>query len=306
MSVYDIVIIGGGPAGITAGIYGSRAALKVLLIESAMPGGLAATTDLIENYPGFPEGLNGSELSANMLNQAERFGLQMQYGAVYSLKKENNLFYLTTDEGEVQAKTVILATGAKPRMSGCPGEKEYYGRGVSYCATCDGAFFRDKVVVVVGGGDSAVEEAGYLTKFASKVYLVHRRNELRATKIVQQRAKANPKLEFKLAKVVEAIQGDQFVQSVVLKDVESGDLETLEAQGVFMYIGYNPSTDLVKDLVELDPKGYIITDTEMKTALPGLFAAGDVRQKLLRQVVTATADGAIAAVAAEKYLENTF
>ncbi|MCQ2559699.1 MAG: thioredoxin-disulfide reductase [Clostridia bacterium] len=306
MSVYDIVIIGGGPAGITAGIYGSRAALKVLLIESAMPGGLAATTDLIENYPGFPEGLNGSELSANMLNQAERFGLQMQYGAVYSLKKEDNLFYLTTDEGEVQAKSVILATGAKPRMSGCPGEKEYYGRGVSYCATCDGAFFRDKVVVVVGGGDSAVEEAGYLTKFASKVYLVHRRNELRAAKIVQQRAKANPKLEFKLSKVVEAIQGDQFVQSVILKDVESGDLETLEAQGVFMYIGYNPSTDLVKDLVELDPKGYIITDAEMKTALPGLFAAGDVRQKLLRQVVTATADGAIAAVAAEKYLENIF
>ncbi len=306
MSVYDIVIIGGGPAGITAGIYGSRAALKVLLIESAMPGGLAATTDLIENYPGFPEGLNGSELTANMLAQAERFGLQMQYGAVYSLKKESNLFHLTTDEGEVQAKTIILASGAKPRMSGCPGEKEYYGKGVSYCATCDGAFFRDKVVVVVGGGDSAVEEAGYLTRFARKVYLVHRRNELRATKIVQQRAKANSKLEFKLAKVVEAIQGEQFVQSVILKDVASGELETLEAQGVFMYIGYNPSTDLVKDLVNLDSKGYIITDEEMKTSLPGLFAAGDVRQKLLRQVVTATADGAIAAVAAEKYLENTF
>lgn len=304
MSTYDVVIIGGGPAGLTAGIYAARASLSTLLIEQAMPGGLAATTDIIENYPGFIEGLSGPELSMNMLSQAERFGLKVEYGAVSSLTKQGDLFNITTDKEVIQSKTVILATGAKPLMPGFKGEMEFHGKGVSYCATCDGAFFKDKVVVVVGGGDSAVEEAVFLTKFASKVYIVHRRNELRAAKYVQQKAMENPKITLVLNSVIEEIKGERTVCSVDIKNVDTQQITNIEANGVFIYIGHKPSVDLIKDLVKTNEKGYIITDENMATNVKGLFAAGDVRQKLLRQVVTAVADGAIAAVAAEKYIES--
>ena len=239
-----------------------------------------------------------------MLAQAERFGLEIQYTAAQFLTKTDNVFRITTDSGMIQSKTVIIASGAKPKMPGFQGEQEFHGKGVSYCATCDGAFFRDKTVVVVGGGDSAVEEALFLTKFATKVYIVHRRNELRATKYVQEKAKNNDKIEFILNSVIEAIKGENIVSAVDVKNVETGDIQTLEANGVFIYIGHAPSTELVQDMVELDEGGYIITDDTMNTTVPGLFAAGDIRSKTLRQVVTAVSDGAIAAMAAEKYIEQ--
>lgn len=304
MEFYDVVIIGGGPAGLTAGIYAARADLKTLLLERGMPGGLAASTDFIENFPGFPEGIGGPELATQMLSQAQRFGLEVKYTDVESLARDNGGFTINTDEGEIKSNTVVIATGAKPRMPGYRGEHEFHGRGVSYCATCDGAFFRDKVVAVVGGGDSAVEEAIFLTKFAARVYIIHRRGELRATKYVQQKAMKNEKIEFVWHSVVEEIKGDATVAELDVKDVRSGQISSLKVDGVFIYVGHDPSVELVKGLVELDEKGYIITDDEMRTSTPGLFAAGDVRKKLLRQVVTAVADGAIAAVSAEKYLEG--
>ena len=304
MEIYDVLIIGGGPAGLAAGIYAARADLKTALLERAMPGGLAASTDNIENYPGFPEGIGGPELSTQMLTQAQRFGMEIKFSTVESLQKTNDIFTVVTDDGEIKAKAVIIATGAKPRMPGYRGEHEFHGRGVSYCATCDGAFFRDKVVAVVGGGDSAVEEAIFLTKFARKVYIIHRRGELRATKYVQQKAMENGKIEFVWHSVVEEIKGDATVTEVDVKDVRTGDIKSLAVGGVFIYIGHDPSVELVKELVQLDDKGYIITDDDLQTSTPGLFAAGDVRRKLLRQVVTAVADGAVAAVAAEKYLER--
>lgn len=304
MEIYDVLIIGGGPAGLAAGIYAARADLKTALLERAMPGGLAASTDNIENYPGFPEGIGGPELSTQMLTQAQRFGMEIKFSTVESLQKTNDIFTVVTDDGEIKARAVIIATGAKPRMPGYRGEHEFHGRGVSYCATCDGAFFRDKVVAVVGGGDSAVEEAIFLTKFARKVYIIHRRGELRATKYVQQKAMENGKIEFVWHSVVEEIKGDATVTEVDVKDVRTGVIKSLAAGGVFIYIGHDPSVELVKELVQLDDKGYIITDDDLQTSTPGLFAAGDVRKKLLRQVVTAVADGAVAAVAAEKYLER--
>ncbi|KJS14792.1 MAG: thioredoxin reductase [Peptococcaceae bacterium BRH_c4b] len=304
MEIYDVLIIGGGPAGLAAGIYAARADLKTVLLERAMPGGLAASTDNIENYPGFPEGIGGPELSTQMLTQAQRFGMEIKFSTVESLQKTNDIFTVVTDDGEIKARAVIIATGAKPRMPGYRGEHEFHGRGVSYCATCDGAFFRDKVVAVVGGGDSAVEEAIFLTKFARKVYIIHRRGELRATKYVQQKAMENGKIEFVWHSVVEEIKGDATVTEVDVKDVRTGVIKSLAAGGVFIYIGHDPSVELVKELVQLDDKGYIITDDDLQTSTPGLFAAGDVRKKLLRQVVTAVADGAVAAVAAEKYLER--
>jgi thioredoxin reductase (NADPH) len=304
METYDVLIIGGGPAGLTAGIYAARAALKTVLLEMAMPGGLAASTDFIENYPGFPEGISGPELAAHMLSQAQRFGLEVKFCSVESLQKTDNIFTIATDDGEINSKSVIVATGAKPRMPGYRGEHEYHGRGVSYCATCDGAFFRDKVVAVVGGGDSAVEEAIFLTKFARKVYIIHRRGELRATKYVQQKARDNGKIEFVWHSVVEEIRGEAIVTGVDVKDVRTGEIASLAVDGVFIYIGHDPSVELVREMVQLDERGYIVTDDDMRTSTQGLFVAGDVRKKLLRQVVTAVADGAVAAVAAEKYLER--
>ncbi|SHF49979.1 thioredoxin reductase (NADPH) [Desulfofundulus australicus DSM 11792] len=302
--MYDVVIIGGGPAGLTAGIYAARAKLKTLLIERGMTGGLAATTELIENYPGFSEGIGGPELMSRMEAQARRFGLEILNSNVETLQKENLSFIIKTEDTELLTRTVIIATGAQPQRLNVKGEETFHGRGVSYCATCDGAFFKGKHVAVVGGGDAAVEEAMFLTRFAQKVFIIHRRGELRATKIVQERARQNPRLEFIWHSIVEEITGKETVNGVRIKDVRTGQMKELAVDGVFIYIGYIPNSSLVKELVKLDEQGYIITDTNMQTSCPGIFAAGDVRQKSLRQVVTAVADGAIAAVSAEKYLER--
>lgn len=304
MDTVDLIIVGGGPAGLAAGIYGARADLKTVLLERGMPGGMAASTEFIENYPGFPEGIGGPELAMAMDAQARRFGLKVMSVNVESIRRSDEHWLVETDEGIMAARAVILATGAQPIKLGVPGEGKFHGRGVSYCATCDGAFFRDKTVAVIGGGDAAVEEGLFLTKFTTKVYLVHRRDRLRATKILQQRALENPKIEFCWNSVVDEILGQDTITGVRLKDVKTGDHHLLDVEGVFVYVGFKPASGLVKDLVELDQAGYVITNENMMTSQPGLFVVGDVRSKILRQVVTAVADGAIAAVAVEKYLEN--
>jgi len=304
MMTRELVIIGGGPAGLSAGIYAARADLKTTLFEMSMPGGLAASTEIIENYPGFKDGIGGPELSMGMEAQARRFGLEVAFSSVEEIVKKENHFIIKTDDGEFRAGAVILSTGAKPRMLQIKGEKNFHGRGVSYCATCDGALFRGKRVAVIGGGDSAVEEALFLTKFVEKVTIVHRRGELRATKYLQQKAMKNEKIDFFWHGVPMEIIGDDTVSGVAVRDVRSDTVSEVNVDGVFVYVGHSPSTELVKGLVELDQNGYIITDDELRTSTPGLFAAGDVRKKLLRQVVTAVADGAIAAVSAEKYLEG--
>ena len=305
MDTVDLIIIGGGPAGLAAGIYAARADLKTVLLERGMPGGMAASTEFIENYPGFPEGIGGPELAMAMDAQARRFGLKITSDNVESIRQSQEHWLVETDDGIMSARAVILATGAQPSKLGVPGEGKFHGRGVSYCATCDGALFRDKTVAVIGGGDAAVEEGLFLTKFATKVYLVHRRDRLRATKILQQRALENPKIEFCWNSVVVEILGQEAITAVRLSDVKTGDQRLLDVEGVFVYVGLKPASGLVKDLVKLDQAGYVITDENMMTSQPGLFSVGDVRSKTLRQVVTAVADGAIAAVAVEKYLEHS-
>jgi thioredoxin reductase (NADPH) len=298
----DLVIIGGGPAGLTAGIYAARAALDAVLLERGVPGGRAVSTEFVENYPGFSEGVGGPELMSQMESQARRFGLEVDSANVEKLIPDEAGFLIGSDDGDIQARAVIIATGMQARALGVKGEAEFLGRGVSFCATCDGAFFRDKEVAVIGGGDAAVEEAMFLTRFASKVYLIHRRDELRATKVVQRRAFQNPKIEFIWNSTVAEIRGSTTIEAVVIEDVRNGETRLLPVGGVFMYIGNKPNSELVSGLVEVDEKGYIITDENMRTSRPGIYAAGDIRRKLLRQVVTAVADGAIAAMAAESYL----
>lgn len=304
MERQEVVIIGGGPAGLAAGIYAARANLRAVLLERGMPGGLAATTEFIENYPGFAEGIGGPELTMQMELQAKRFGLQILNVNVEALRREEREFTVVTEDGEIKAIAVIIATGVQPQLLNVRGESEFHGRGVSYCATCDGAFFRNKKVAVIGGGDAAVEEALFLTRFADRVYVIHRRGELRATKILQKRAMENDKIEFRWFKTVAEIVGESTVKGVLLRDTRTSETELLDVDGVFIYIGTRPNSGLVKELVELDENGYIITDEEMRTSVPGLYAAGDVRKKLLRQVVTAVADGAVAAVSAEKYIND--
>jgi thioredoxin reductase (NADPH) len=304
MNKKDLIIIGGGPAGYSAGLYASRAAVDALLIESACTNCLLENTDFIENYPGFAKGISGFELMQQMKNQAERFGLQKISCDVQRITPGDGEFIIETEAKQLSAKAVIIATGAQPRMLGVSGEFDYLGRGVSYCATCDGAFYRGKTIAVVGGGDAAVEEAIFLTRFAEKIFIIHRRGELRATKVIQQRAFENKKIEFVWHSVVEEIIGKDFVETLVLKDVRTQKKTNLKVGGIFIYVGLMPQSGLVKDIVKLDETGYIVTDENMQTTVRGIFAAGDVRQKLLRQIVTAAADGAIAAVAAEKHLEN--
>jgi len=304
MVIYDVAVIGAGPAGLAASLYAARAKMSTVVIEKMFPGGQAALTDTIENYPGFPEGINGIQLTAAMKKQAERFGAKFINGNVEKIEKNNDLFTIVTKKENLEAKTVILAAGAQPRKLGVKGEREFTGRGVSYCATCDGAFYKDKPIAIVGGGDTAIQEALYLTRFASKVFVIHRRDQLRATKVLQERAFNNEKIEFVWNSVVNEIKGQNAVEEVVVENVKTGKLDSLQVDGIFVAIGHLPNTDFVKDLVHLDERGYVITDDHMVTNIPGLFAAGDVRQKDLRQVVTAVADGAIAAVEASKYIEN--
>ncbi|MDO8683251.1 MAG: thioredoxin-disulfide reductase [Armatimonadota bacterium] len=303
MSAYDVIIIGGGPGGMTAAIYAARARLNTLLVEKLFPGGQLMISDFIENYPGFASGISGPELSAAMREQAEKFGMETLLAEVESVDFSGPEKIIKTSEGDVRALTVIISTGATARRLNVPGEAELLGRGVSYCATCDGAFFKDKDLVVVGGGDTAVEDSIFLTKYASKVSIVHRRDALRAAKIIQERALNNPKIEVIWNSVVERIAGNHQVQSVHLRNVVTGDLSELPADGVFILIGAEPELSYLGGAIVTDNDGYIIADENMNTSVAGVYVAGDIRQKSLRQIVTACADGAIAAMSAEKYIE---
>lgn len=301
---YEVIIIGGGPAGLTAGLYTSRARLKTLLIESALVGGQMTTTEIIENYPGFPQGVTGEELSRLMEEQAKRFGLSVVNEEIVKVGCDGEEKRVKTTEADYSGKALIICTGAEYRKLGVPGEKEFAGRGVSYCATCDGAFFRDNEIVVVGGGDSALTEALFLTKFVKELTVIHRRDALRATRIYQERAFANQKIKFLWDSVLEEIKGDKVVQSVVVKNVKSGEVRKFNTQGVFLFVGLTPRTEFLKGQIELDQGGYIINNANCETSVEGVFAAGDCAKKLLRQIATAVGDGATAAFAVEKYLEG--
>ncbi|MBG0763330.1 MAG: thioredoxin-disulfide reductase [Tissierellales bacterium] len=307
MELYDVAIIGSGPAGLTAGIYAGRARLKTLIIEKQQAGGQIVQTEEVENYPGALEGDTGPAIIDRMVAQTKKFGVEKVSDEITEVQLVGKTKILKAKGGEYRAKSVIIATGAEPRFLGCPGEKEFIGKGVSYCATCDGAFFEGLDIFVIGGGDTAVEEAMFLTKFGRKVYVVHRRDELRAAKSIQEKAFKNEKVEFIWDSVVEEIKGDGLVNEIVLKNKKTGKLTNYKAEdgmlGVFIFVGYTPFTKLFEGKLDLE-RSYIKTDENMKTKIPGVFAAGDVRVKDLRQVVTATADGAIAAVQAEKYLED--
>lgn len=300
--MYDLVIIGGGPAGLTAGIYAARARLNTCLLEMGVPGGLAATTEIIENYPGFPDGIAGPELMMKFQAQAEKLGLLIRTESVTGVSLDGDVKKITTTSGVHESKTVIIATGSYPKKLGVPGENELYGMGVSYCATCDGAFFRKREVVVVGGGDAAIDEAQFLTRFASKVTIVHRREGFRAAQITLDRAKANPKIEFKLNAIVESIEGSNGVEAVRLKDTVTGEAMRIPAQGVFIYVGQQPNSEFLASGLATTAQGYIQVDSKLHTSLPGVFAAGDIRDTALRQVSTAVGDGALAAMEAERYL----
>ncbi|WP_416197542.1 MAG: thioredoxin-disulfide reductase [Sporanaerobacter sp.] len=309
--IYDVVIIGAGPAGLAAGLYAARAKLKTLIIEKEKAGGQIVVTEEVANYPGSIENASGPSLIARMVEQADEFGAERILDTIVDMELDEKIKVLKGKKNEYKAKAVILATGAKPRPIGCPGEKELTGKGVSYCATCDGAFFTDLEVYVVGGGDAAVEEAMYLTKFARKVTIIHRRDELRAAKSIQEKAFKNEKLDFMWNTVVTELKGDGILESMTVKDTVTGEEREIVADeedgtfGVFVFIGLIPETKIFEGKVNME-KGYIPTDQDMKTNVPGVFAAGDCRVKSLRQVVTATADGAIAATQAEKYINEVF
>jgi thioredoxin reductase (NADPH) len=302
----DVAIVGAGPAGLTAGLYAARARASTVVLETAMPGGQIVTTDHVENYPGFPEGLPGAELGALMQQQAERHGAELRmFASVESLEPESGGWRLTVDGEPLLARTVILATGATPRKLGVPGEAEYTGRGVSWCAVCDGAFFRDKAVAVVGGGDAAVEEAMFLTKFVREVHLIHRRGELRATKCIQERCFGNPCVQYHWNRTVTAIVGDDSrVTGIELASTIGEPSELVALDGVFIYAGIHPNSDLVRDVCDLDDAGFVRIDANGMTSAPGLFAAGDVTNDTLKQVVTAAGQGATAAFEAVRYLDT--
>lgn len=300
---YDVIIIGGGPAGLTAGLYASRARLKTLIIESYSVVCQVVTTDQIENYPGFPEGINGFELIDKFKKQAERFGAEFVVSPVKSVKESGPGFQVEAEDRVYASSSVIIASGARPKMLNVPGEDSFRGKGVSYCGTCDGALFKDKEVVVVGGGDTALEEAIFLTKFVKKAAVIHRRDALRGTKILQERAFANKKIEFVWDSVVTEIEGAGKVTGVKIKNVKTGALKDFPCDGAFVFVGYTPNTGFLKDIVSLDEAGYITADDNCLTSRPGIFACGDCRKKLLRQVVTAAGDGATAAFACQRYLE---
>ena len=299
--MYDTIIIGAGPAGMTAALYAARSNLKVALIEGGLPGGQMNNTSDIENYPGYAN-ISGPELAEKMFEPLENLGVEHLYGFVKNIENHGDVKKVITDDEEFETRTVIVATGSKHRLLGVPGEEELNSRGVSYCAVCDGAFFRDQDLLVVGGGDSAVEEAIFLTQFAKSVTIVHRRDELRAQKVLQDRAFANDKINFIWDSVVKEIKGENRVESVVIENVKTNQVTEHAFGGVFIYVGLDPVSDFTKDLQIQDESGWIVTDDHMKTSVAGVFAVGDVRQKDLRQVTTAVGDGAIAGQEAYKYI----
>lgn len=307
--MYDVIIIGGGPAGLTAGIYAARANMRSLLIRSAFKPSLITTTDLIENYPGFPDGIGGFELVERFTQQALKFGLTMVDDDLSRIDKavtDNRVCWkVSTSSAEYLSLSLIISTGTEYAHLNVPGEAEFTGRGVSYCATCDGPFYRGGRLVVVGGGDTAVQEALYLTNFAASVTIVHRRDRLRATAVLQERAFANDRISFAWNAVVDEIEGDSAVKTVTLRDVKDpGKKTVLQADGVFIFTGNIPNTDIVKGVVDMDEAGYIMVDADMRTSAPGIFACGDCTKKLLRQVVTACGDGATAAFAAYEHVSD--
>ena len=308
--IYDVIILGGGPAGLTAGLYAGRSRLSTLIIEKGQDGGQIAITDEIENYPGqMVEGESGPSLIARMTEQAKKFGAERCSDVIKSVDLSGDVKKLVGTKGEYEAKCVIIATGAFPKPIGCENEGKFTGKGISFCATCDAAFFEDFEVYVVGGGDSAVEEAMYLTKFARKVTIIHRRDELRAAKSIQEKAFANPKIAFMWDSVVVKVDGDELLSTMTVKNTKTGELTEVKADeddglfGLFGFIGYNPNSQLFEGMLDME-HGYIKTDDNMHTSIPGVFAAGDIRVKSLRQVVTAAADGAIAAMQAEHHVSN--
>lgn len=301
---YDTIIVGAGPAGLAAGIYAARGALKVLIIEKGGIGGQIATSWEIENYPGSPLNSTGPGLTERMRQQCEEFGVEFANKTYLDSQKTATGFIVETESGKLETRTIIVATGAEPRLIGCKGEQELRGMGVSYCATCDANFFKGLKVAVIGGGDTALEEALYLTKFASEIIIIHRRDELRGAKILQQRIQENEKISMMLDSVVAEINGNGLVESIVVKNVKTGEMTAVPVDGVFVFVGQKPNSEAFVAQLESDTQNYLITDDEMRTNIAGIFAAGDVRRKSLRQVVTATADGAIAAVNVIKYVEE--
>ncbi len=302
--IYDVVIIGGGAAGLTAGLYASRAGLKATLLERLMSGGQVVNAEKIENFPGFPDGISGAEFGPLLQDQAMKYGMEIQLTEVMKLRQQDPYWILETYDGEILAKAVIIAGGSTLRTLGVTGEEELVGAGVSYCATCDGAFFIDQVVGVVGGGDSALDEAMVLTEFASKVIVFHRRDLLRGQKDLQDRALANRKIEFRWNTTVDAILGEAEVEAVSVTDVTSGETSRVDLSGLFVYVGLDPNSQYLQDILPLDNAGHVPTDTWMRTPMPGLFASGDIRQNSAAQLVSAAGDGATAAIAAQRYIEG--
>lgn len=301
--VYDIVIIGGGPAGLTAGMYAARAKLNVILIEKKLPGGQCLIYETVENYPGFPDGIEAPVLMERMKLQGERFGLKIIKDEVLSVSLDGDTKMLQLKSDKIRCKSVIVTSGAQPRKLAVPGEKELTSKGVSYCATCDGAFFEDCIISVVGGGDQAVEEALYLTKFGSKVYIIHRRDELRATKIIQEKAFNNEKIEFIWDTVVTSIEGDGIVNTLRLKNLKTGEESTHDTDAVFIFVGTRPDTEFLRGSVELDNSGFVIVNQKMETNVQGIYAAGDVISKECRQISTAVGEGALAAFNAGRFVD---
>jgi thioredoxin reductase (NADPH) len=301
---YDIVIIGGGAAGFTAGLYAARDRCRVLLLERFSAGGQVLNCEHIENYPGFPDGIAGYAFGPLLQQQATNLGLEMKLAEVQSVRLDGDRKILQTDDGEVGARTLIIACGSSFTKLGIPGEEQFLGNGVSHCATCDGAFFMDQPVAVVGGGDAALDEGMHLTQYATQVTIIHRREELRACQLLQERARGKEKLTFRWNTTLQAIEGEDTVQRVQLEDVKTGERSQMDVSGVFLYIGLTPNTQFLNDLVPLNDRGQIVTDLWMRTAVPGILAAGDIRHESSRQLVSAAGDGATAALAAVRYLRT--
>ena len=301
---YDVLIIGGGAAGLTAGLYASRAGLKAALLERMMTGGQIINAERIENFPGFPEGISGADLGARMLDQATKYGLEIKLSEVMGLRQGNPAWAVDTYDGTVHARSVVVASGSTLRKLGVPGEEELHGAGVSYCATCDGAFFIDQVVGLIGGGDSALDEAMTLTEFAAKVVMLQRGNSFTGQRVLQDRVLSHPKVEVRWNTSVDAVLGEGQVEGVSVTEVTSGETSRIDLSGVFIFVGLEPNSQYLADLLTLDNAGHVPTDIWMRTPLPGLLAAGDIRQSSAAQLVTSAGDGATAAIAAQRYVET--